>query len=123
MSQATWVDALAVDDLPADDVMGLQVEGRDIALYTVGSEVYATDNTCTHGQARLCDGFLEGHEIECPLHQATLNKSPRGRAPSVWDGLQGANHSHSSCYGEDLQRRRPPKAGVRDPRGTCSALP
>ena len=35
--------------------------GRDIALYSVGGAVYATDNTCTHGQARLCDGFLDGH--------------------------------------------------------------
>jgi len=73
MSQATWIDALAAEDLPADDVMGLQVDGRDIALYTVGSEVYATDNVCTHGQARLCDGFLEGHEIECPLHQGKFD--------------------------------------------------
>jgi hypothetical protein len=44
------------------------------------------------------------------------------RAP-VRDGLQGANHSHSPSDGEDLQRRRPPEAGMRAPRGTCSALP
>jgi naphthalene 1,2-dioxygenase system ferredoxin subunit len=28
---------------------------------------------CTHGNARLCDGFLEGHEIECPLHQGKFD--------------------------------------------------
>jgi len=39
------------------------------------------------------------------------------------DGLQGANHSRSLGYGEDLQRRRPPEAGMRTPRGTWSALP
>ena len=32
------------------------------------------------------------------------------RAP-VWDGRLGAKRSHSPCYGEHLQRRRPPKAG------------
>ena len=64
-----WIDALASEDLPTDDVDGVAVDGRDIALYAVGEEVYATDNICTHGHARLCDGFLEGHEIECPLHQ------------------------------------------------------
>ncbi len=68
-----WVDASAVDDVPDDDVAGVEVEGRDIALYKVDGEVYATDNTCTHGQARLCDGFLEGHEIECPLHQGKFD--------------------------------------------------
>lgn len=73
MSTTNWIDALSVDELPSDDVIGLVVAGRDIALYTVGDAVYATDNTCTHGQARLCDGFLDGHEIECPLHQGRFD--------------------------------------------------
>ena len=73
MSDANWIDALAVSDLPTDDVIGLALAGRDIALYAVGGAVYATDNTCTHGQARLCDGFLDGHEIECPLHQGKFD--------------------------------------------------
>jgi naphthalene 1,2-dioxygenase ferredoxin component len=73
MSQPSWIDALAADDLPTDDVIGVVVGGRDIAIYTVGDEVYATDNICTHGQARLCDGFLDGHEVECPLHQGRFD--------------------------------------------------
>ena len=73
MSNPNWVDALSADELPSDDVIGVVVGGRDIALYTVGDAVYATDNVCTHGQARLCDGFLDGHEIECPLHQGKFD--------------------------------------------------
>jgi naphthalene 1,2-dioxygenase ferredoxin component len=73
MSDTHWTDALATTDLPTDDVLGLAVAGRDIAIYTVGDAVYATDNLCTHGHARLCDGFLEGHEIECPLHQGKFD--------------------------------------------------
>ncbi len=73
MSTTHWVDALSADDLPCDDVMGLAIAGREIALYSVGDAVYATDNLCTHGRARLCDGFQEGHEIECPLHQGRFD--------------------------------------------------
>lgn len=73
MSTPDWIDALATGDLPADDVLGVTVAGRDVAVYVVGDEVYATDNICTHGHARLCDGFLEGHEIECPLHQGKFD--------------------------------------------------
>lgn len=73
MSTTNWVDALSAADLPTDDVQGLLIAGRDIAIYTVGDEVYATDNLCTHGHARLCDGFLDGHEIECPLHQGRFD--------------------------------------------------
>ena len=73
MDNENWVDALAADDLPNDDVVGVVVAGRDIAIYTVGDDLYATDNICTHGQARLCDGFLEGNAIECPLHQGKFD--------------------------------------------------
>ncbi|MGJ7490065.1 non-heme iron oxygenase ferredoxin subunit [Variovorax sp. ZT4R33] len=73
MSTMTWVDAAAVDDVPADDVVGVTVAGRDLALYNAGGEIFATDNLCTHGHARLCDGFLDGHEIECPLHQGKFD--------------------------------------------------
>lgn len=68
-----WTEAAALDDLPEDDVIGVTVGGHDVALYTVGGDVFATDNLCTHGNARLCDGFLEGHEIECPLHQGRFD--------------------------------------------------
>ena len=73
MSEPQWTDALSADELPADDVIAIVVAGREIALYTEGDKVYASDNLCTHGHARLCDGFLEGHEIECPLHQGRFD--------------------------------------------------
>ena len=73
MSDLQWTDAAALGDVPADDVIGVLVACRDVALYSVEGEVYATDNLCTHGHARLCEGFLEGHEIECPLHQGKFD--------------------------------------------------
>ena len=73
MSHANWVDAMSTDELPNDDVWPVTVAGRELAIYTAGAEVYASDNLCTHGNARLCDGFLEGHEIECPLHQGRFD--------------------------------------------------
>lgn len=68
-----WTDAAARDEVPEGDVVGIQVAGREIALYEVEGEIYATDNICTHGHARMSDGFLEGREIECPLHQGKFD--------------------------------------------------
>ena len=68
-----WIDAAALDDVPPGDVIGVNVAGKDIALYAVDGEVFATDNICTHGHARMSDGFLEGREIECPLHQGKFD--------------------------------------------------
>jgi naphthalene 1,2-dioxygenase ferredoxin component len=73
MSNTEWLDAAAAGDVPQDDVIGTIVGGRDVALYNTGGEIFATDNICTHGQARLCEGFLDGHEIECPLHQGKFD--------------------------------------------------
>ena len=72
MSQ-NWIDVLAIDAVPEDDVIGIDVAGKSIAMYQVAGEIYATNNMCSHGNARLCDGFLEGHEIECPLHQGKFD--------------------------------------------------
>jgi naphthalene 1,2-dioxygenase system ferredoxin subunit len=68
-----WIDIASKDDVPEDDVMGIDINTKSIALYQVDGEIFATDNICTHGNARLCDGFLEGHEIECPLHQGKFD--------------------------------------------------
>jgi naphthalene 1,2-dioxygenase ferredoxin component len=68
-----WMDAAALDDVPEGDVVGVVVQGKQIALYEVEGQIYATDNLCTHGAARMSDGFLEGREIECPLHQGRFD--------------------------------------------------
>jgi naphthalene 1,2-dioxygenase ferredoxin component len=68
-----WTDVAAVDDVPEEDVIAVSVAGKEIALYEVAGEIFATDNRCTHGAARLSDGFLEGREIECPLHQGRFD--------------------------------------------------
>lgn len=68
-----WVDAADLSDIPEGDVIGVTVAGKEIALYEVEGEIYATDNMCTHGAARMSDGFLEGREIECPLHQSRFD--------------------------------------------------
>lgn len=73
MTTQLWTDAIAHDQIPDEDVMAVAVQGRELAFYGVDGQVYATDNLCTHGHARLSDGFLEGTEIECPLHQGKFD--------------------------------------------------
>jgi 3-phenylpropionate/trans-cinnamate dioxygenase ferredoxin subunit len=41
-----------------------------IALFHADDGWFALDDTCTHGQASLCEGFIEGGTVECPLHMA-----------------------------------------------------
>jgi naphthalene 1,2-dioxygenase system ferredoxin subunit len=70
---AAWVDVATLDDFSASDAIAVDIGRRQIAIYLIDGAVFATDNRCTHGEARLCDGFVEGHEIECPHHQGRFD--------------------------------------------------
>jgi nitrite reductase/ring-hydroxylating ferredoxin subunit len=58
------------DEVAAESVIAVDVAGFDpLAVYRLADgKVYVTDDTCTHGAASLADGFVDGDEIECPLH-------------------------------------------------------
>jgi naphthalene 1,2-dioxygenase ferredoxin component len=97
--EISWADAAPESGVPEDDVIGVQIAGKDIALYKVEGVVYATDNTCTHGHARLCDGFLEGFEIECPLHQGKFDiRSGRAACAPVTVDLRSYPVRIGLCY-------------------------
>jgi len=40
----------------------------DIAVVYSGGEYFAIDNTCTHEEASLAEGWIEDGVVECPLH-------------------------------------------------------
>jgi nitrite reductase/ring-hydroxylating ferredoxin subunit len=61
------------DDLPEGEVLRAVVNGKAIAVYNVGGTFYASDDVCNHGQASLSEGYLDGEEIECPLHGGRFN--------------------------------------------------
>jgi len=63
------LDAGRVEDLPhgSRKTIGLP-EGRELALYNVNGEFYATENFCPHKGAPLAEGILCEHVIECDWH-------------------------------------------------------
>lgn len=68
-----WTDVASRDAVPDGGVICVVAGDTELALYGVAGAVYATDILCTHGQALLCEGKLEGFEIECPLHQGRFD--------------------------------------------------
>lgn len=43
-------------------------EGRRYLIAHTQDGVFAADEMCTHEDASLCDGNLNGHLVKCPLH-------------------------------------------------------
>jgi nitrite reductase/ring-hydroxylating ferredoxin subunit len=74
--------AVEAADIGDGEVRRIVIGGREIALYHIDGSFYATDDGCTHEQASLADGFIDGTAIECPLHGGSFDiKTGRAIAP------------------------------------------
>src|SRR3979490_681197 len=60
-------------DLPRDEAYRLESDPPVAVFHTDDGEVFAIDDTCTHQDASLADGWLEGCRVECPLHASTFD--------------------------------------------------
>jgi len=68
-----WTDLIARDALEPGDVTPVTLGGRRLAVYDAADGIYVTMALCTHAGADLCDGYFDGHVIECPLHQGCFD--------------------------------------------------
>ena len=68
-----WIDVAAEADLFEGAGIAVTPQNHDIAVFKLEEGVYAINNECSHGNAKLCDGFVEGHHVECPFHQALFD--------------------------------------------------
>ena len=57
-----------VSDLYPGEMMQVRIGRQRIGLYNVDGEFFATDDTCSHEEASLTEGFLYDDIVECPLH-------------------------------------------------------
>lgn len=84
-----WQAVTPADEVEEDDVVCVTACGRRLAVFHLeDGEYVVTDDRCTHGEASLADGYLDGDTIECPRHQGVFHV-PTGKAmsPPVVDAL------------------------------------
>lgn len=67
------IRACALMDLPPGEAVRIVGPRAPIAVVNVGGVIYAIDDTCTHQDASLSEGWLEGRFVECPLHAASFD--------------------------------------------------
>ncbi|ANN15362.1 bifunctional 3-phenylpropionate/cinnamic acid dioxygenase ferredoxin subunit [Amycolatopsis orientalis] len=66
------IRACSVSELPEGEA--LRVEGPvPVSVFHAEGGYYALDDTCTHQDASLADGWIEGCFVECPLHAARFD--------------------------------------------------
>jgi naphthalene 1,2-dioxygenase system ferredoxin subunit len=63
-----FIPAGPAANVPDGDLIGVTVAGREIVLYNLGGEIFASEAFCTHGHAQLAGGYVEGDKVQCPMH-------------------------------------------------------
>lgn len=66
----SWHRVARLSELKEGEALGVRIGDVQIGLCRLGAHVHAFENVCPHAFALLSDGFVEGDEIECPLHAA-----------------------------------------------------
>ena len=60
---------IEADFVEPGTVLRVDVDGfPPLAVFNLDGEYFVCDDTCSHGQASLSDGMVEGDRIECPWH-------------------------------------------------------
>jgi len=62
------VEIGALDQLPRDRGVKVEVGEHRIAVFRVGDEVYAIGDRCSHAEASLAEGEVWDTMVECPRH-------------------------------------------------------
>ncbi|HEX3446047.1 MAG TPA: bifunctional 3-phenylpropionate/cinnamic acid dioxygenase ferredoxin subunit [Chthoniobacterales bacterium] len=50
-----------------------RIEDPAIAVFNVGGTLFAISDICTHAEASLSEGRVDGETVECPLHGACFD--------------------------------------------------
>ncbi|MGB3771823.1 MAG: bifunctional 3-phenylpropionate/cinnamic acid dioxygenase ferredoxin subunit [Rhodococcus sp. (in: high G+C Gram-positive bacteria)] len=61
-------------ELPVGEVVTVTPPGHSaISVFHTEDGMFAIDDTCTHQDTSLADGWVENCAVECPLHEACFD--------------------------------------------------
>lgn len=79
---------VGVDDLAEGEKRTFEAGDFEVLVCRVRGELFAVDNTCSHQEARLCEGRLVGYRITCPKHSAQFDvRDGSHKNPPAYRGI------------------------------------
>lgn len=89
MSEIEFHAVAKTGELDDGEAMQVLIGKKEVAIYNLGGEIFATDDICTHAYASLADGYIEDGLIECPLHGGCFDiRTGEAKTPPVTDNLK-----------------------------------
>ena len=99
----TWYAVAKTDELKPGELMYVEV-GKNyepVVLVNLNGEFFALDDCCTHEDASLSDGTVDGDELECPMHGGAFDI--RTGAPTAFPVVVAATTYQTRVVGDDVQ--------------------
>ncbi|MBI2545487.1 MAG: Rieske 2Fe-2S domain-containing protein [Candidatus Aenigmarchaeota archaeon] len=62
-----------LSDFPKGKMKKVSVKGKEILVANLDGRLYSIDDTCTHEECSLSDGFLSGENVICHCHLAQFS--------------------------------------------------
>lgn len=71
---SAFTRVIATADAPDGEVRAVRLPGiEQLAVHNSGGLFFVTQDMCSHAKARLSEGWLEGFEICCPVHDGRFD--------------------------------------------------
>lgn len=68
-----WQAVCPRASLNEGEPFGVEHGDKRIALFLMGSRIYAIGDICPHNYALLSTGYIDGGSVVCPLHGAEFD--------------------------------------------------
>ena len=69
----TFVSVAKTTGIAVGELKSVVVDGKPLLICHTAEGFFAIDDTCTHDDGPLADGWLDGDAIECPRHGARFD--------------------------------------------------
>ena len=84
----SYVEVAKVDEIPSGNMKHVEFNGKEIMIANLDGKFYALNDRCSHTNAPLSMGHIQGNIITCPMHGAlfvitTGNKVSDQKFPSI----------------------------------------
>ena len=80
---------ISLENLAPGKPMKVSLEGNDVCVARIGDEIFAVADTCTHSEASLSEGEINGQKIECWLHGAEFDlRTGEALTPPATEALE-----------------------------------
>ena len=62
-----------LSEIPNGSTKKFEINDEEITICNINNQIFAINDNCSHDEASLQEGFIDGYEIECPMHGAKFD--------------------------------------------------